>query len=201
MIIEHRGRRPAIDPSAYVAPTAVLSGDVTVGPDARVLYGAVVCAEDGTVIVGSRSVIMENAVVRGRRDHPAVVGDDVLVGPHVHLNGAVVEAGSFLATGAAVFPGAIIGEGSEVRIRGVVHVNSVLGAQSTVPIGWVAVGNPASILPPDQHDQIWAIQEGLDFPGTVYGVRRDTSPRERMTRQAAWFGAHRDDTVVDSGDY
>ena len=195
--IEHRAGRPVVDPSAYVAPTAVLCGDVHIGPDARVLFGAVLSAEDGHVSVGARSVVMENSVIRGRRQHPAVVGDDVLVGPHVHLNGARVESGSFLATGTAVFPGSVVGAGSEVRVRGVVHVNTVLPPESMVPIGWIAVGDPASILPPDQHDQIWAIQEGLDFPGTVYGTSRDTSARERMARQSAWFAAHRDDTTIE----
>ena len=67
---------------------------------------------------------------------------------------------------------------------------------SIVPIGWVAVGDPARILPPGAHDEIWPVQEGLDFPGTVYGLPRDASARERMERQAAWFGAHRDDAEV-----
>ena len=66
-----------------------------------------------------------------------------------------------------------------------------------VPIGWVAVGNPAQIYPPGQHEEIWAVQEGLDFPGTVYGVSRDTPAAERMARQANWFSAHRDDRPLD----
>jgi gamma-carbonic anhydrase len=49
------------------------------------------------------------------------------------------------------------------------------------------------VLPPGEHDAIWAVQEGLDFPGTVYGLPRDAPARERMERQAAWFAAHRDD--------
>jgi carbonic anhydrase/acetyltransferase-like protein (isoleucine patch superfamily) len=49
MLIEHRGRGPQVDPSAYVAPTAVLSGAVRIGPGARVLFGAVLTAEDGQV--------------------------------------------------------------------------------------------------------------------------------------------------------
>jgi gamma-carbonic anhydrase len=59
------------------------------------------------------------------------------------------------------------------------------------------VGDPAVILPPDRHDQIWAIQESLDFPGTVYGVGRDTPASERMARQANWFAAHLHDRVVE----
>jgi gamma-carbonic anhydrase len=197
MLIEHRGNAPQVHPSAYVAPTAVLSGAVHVGPDARILFGAVLTAEDGEVRVGARSVVMENALVRGRARHPAIIGDDVLVGPHAHLNGVRVGDGCFLATGAALFPGCVVGAGAEVRIHGVVQVNTVLPAGATVPIGWVAVGDPARIYPPGQHEQIWAIQESLDFPGTVYGVTRDTPATERMQRQAAWFAAHRDDRLID----
>ena len=126
MLIEHRGAAPDVHPSAYVAPTAVLCGAVRVGPDARILFGAVLTAEDGAIEVGARCVVMENAVLRGRARHPLVLGDDVLVGPHAHLNGARVGDGCFLATGAALFPGSEMGPGSEVRIHGVVQVNTVL---------------------------------------------------------------------------
>jgi carbonic anhydrase/acetyltransferase-like protein (isoleucine patch superfamily) len=194
--IEHRGHRPEVHPTAYIAPTAVLAGDVRVGPDARVLFGAVLTGEDGRVSIGARTVVMEHALVRGRDGHPAEIGDDVMVGPNAHVNGALVEDGCFLATGAAVFPGARLGAGTEVRIHAVVQVNTDLPAGSTVPIGWVAVGRPAQILPPDRHDDIWAIQRELDFPGTVYGVPRGTSATDLMTRQSAWFGAHRDDRVL-----
>jgi gamma-carbonic anhydrase len=193
MYIEHRGRSPVVDPTAYVAPTAVLCGDVHVGPEARVLFGAVLTAEDGRVEVGARSVVMENALVRGRAAHPVRLGDDVLVGPHAHVNGAAVGDGCFLATGSALFPGARLGRGVEVRIGGVVHVNTALEDGALVPIGWVAVGDPARVLPPDRHDEIWTVQEALDFPGTVYGMPREAAARERMERQAAWFAAHRDD--------
>jgi carbonic anhydrase/acetyltransferase-like protein (isoleucine patch superfamily) len=197
MLIEHRGRTPQVDPSAYVAPTAVLCGAVHVGPEARILFGAVLTAEDGEIHIGTRCVVMENAMIRGRARHPSIVGDDVLVGPHAHVNGAHVGEGCFLATGAALFPGCVLGAGSEVRVHGVVQVNTVLPAGSTVPIGWVAVGDPAQVLPPDRHDQIWAVQEGLDFPGTVYGVARGTPAAELMARQTDWFAAHRADRVLD----
>ena len=195
MIVEHRGRRPAVDPSAYVAPTAVLCGDVRVGPEARILFGAVVSAEDGRVEIGARCVVMENALVRARAAHPVVLGDDVLVGPHAHVNGAQVQDGCFLATGCSLFPGARLGAGAEVRINGVVHVNSVLAPGAVLPIGWVAVGE--EMLPPERHDEIWAVQERLDFPGTVYGLPRDAPARERMARQTDWFATHRDDRVLE----
>src|SRR3954467_15344832 len=197
MLVEHRGQRPAVDPSAYVAPTAVLCGNVRIGPDARILFGAVVSGEDGRVEIGARCVVMENALVRGREAHPVKLGDDVLVGPHAHVNGSVVGSGTFIATGAALFPGSRVGRNSEVRINGVVHVNTVLESDALVPIGWVAVGNPAKIIAPWDHDEIWRIQQALDFPRTVYGLPRDATARDRMERQAEWFGAHRDDRVVE----
>ena len=196
-LVEHRGKSPSVHPSAYVAPTAVLCGDAVVGEDARVLFGAVLTAEDGRIEVGERCVVMENALLRARAAHPVVLGSDVLVGPHAHVNGAVVGEGSFLATGCALFPGVRLGRGVEVRIHGVVHVNTVLEDGATVPIGWIAVGDPARVLPPGEHDAIWAVQEGLDFPGMVYGLPRGAPARERMERQAVWFGAHREDREID----
>jgi len=70
------------------------------------------------------------------------LADHVLVGPHAHLSGCTVEDCVFVATGACVFNGARLGARSEVRINGVVHVNTAVPAGATVPIDWVAVGDP-----------------------------------------------------------
>jgi carbonic anhydrase/acetyltransferase-like protein (isoleucine patch superfamily) len=200
MLIEHRGRRPSIHPTATVAPNAVIAGDVRIAGGARVLFGAVITAEDGRVRIGSESVVMEHALVRGRAGHPVLIGDRVLVGPHAHVNGARVDDEAFLATGASVFPGARIGRGAEVRINGVVQVNTRLEPGAVVPISWVAVGDPASILPPERHDEIWAIQQRLDFVGTVYGSPRAADMREIMARQADFYASHGDDVVLGEPD-
>src|SRR6266511_2229849 len=104
MLIEHRGRRPVVPESAYVAPSAVLCGAVVLAEGSRVLHGAVLTAENGEVCLGENSGVMENALVRGRADHPALLGDAVLVGPHVHVNGATVEDEVLIASGAALRP-------------------------------------------------------------------------------------------------
>lgn len=196
MFLSHRGVEPSVDPSAYVAPSAVVVGDVQIGAGVRVLHGAVLTAEDGQVRVGENTVIMEHALIRARGGHPALVGSSVMVGPNAHVNGSTIEDGAFIATGAALFPGSRIGAGAEIRIHGVVHVNTTVGAGDTVPIGWIAVGTPARILPPDRHEEIWAVQRELDFVGTVYGVDRGTSMDELMRRQSDFYGAHRDDLIV-----
>lgn len=197
MLLEHRAARPSIHPSAYVAPTAVVSGAVVVGEGTRILHGAVVTAEDGEVRIGRNVVVMENALVRGRLGHPALIDDCVMVGPHAHINGATVESEAFIATGASLFPGSFIGAGAEVRINGVVQVNSRLEAGAVVPIGWVAVGDPVSILSPDRHEEIWKIQRTLDFPGTVYGVPRGTPMSQLMQKQSSYYGEHLNDTVLE----
>ncbi|GAA1562424.1 hypothetical protein GCM10009789_14520 [Kribbella sancticallisti] len=153
-------------------------------------------AENGEVRLGENSVVMENALVRGRADHPALIGDAVLVGPHAHVNGATVEDEVFIATGAALFPGSVAGAGAELRINSVLQVNSRLEPGAVLPIGWIAVGDPAQLFSPDQHEALWEIQRTLDFPGTVYGVPRGTSMREIMTRQSAYYGSHLEDQVL-----
>ena len=150
--------------------------------------------------IGEDVVVMEHALLRGRASHPLRIGSAVLIGPHTHLNGTTVEDEVFVATGVSMFPGSRAGAGSELRINSVLHVNSELPPGTVVPIGWIGVGDPAQLFPPDRHDDIWAVQRELDFPGTVYGVPRGTPMRDLMARQSAFYGAHRDDRVLGDGE-
>lgn len=194
MRIEHRGGTPAVHATAHVAPTAVLCGDVRIGAHSHVSFGAVITAAGAPVALGAHCVVMENAVLRGTPGHPLAIGDEVLVGPHAHLTGCRVADGCFLATGSAVFTGAALGRGAEVGIGGVVQLKTALPPGATVPIGWVAVGDPCCILPPDRHEAIWALQEPLDFPKTVFRSGRPrpggTIAREALRRYAAALNRH-----------
>src|SRR5215211_4413827 len=183
MLLEHQGKRPNVHHTAYVAPNATLCGAVTVGAGSRVMFGAVLTAEGGPVEIGANCVVMDN----------------VVVGPRAHLVGCRVGDNAFLATGATVFNGASIGAGAEVRVNGTVHLRTSLPPDAVVPIGWVAVGDPADILPPGDHRRIWELQEPLDFPGTVFGVERGpagTMMPELTKRYAGALGAHREDVQL-----
>jgi carbonic anhydrase/acetyltransferase-like protein (isoleucine patch superfamily) len=201
MQFEHQQKRPRIDPSAWIAPTAVLVGDVRVGANTAISHGAILNAEDGIIELGADCVVMENAVLKASRRAPVLLGNNVLVGPRAYLSGCTVRNDVFLATGATVFNHAVIGERAEVRINGVVHLRTVLPAGATVPIGWVAVGDPAAILPPESHDEIWAIQKPLDFPKTVFGIDRPPEGGSIMPhvmpRYARALARHRTDVKVD----
>ena len=188
-ILEHEGLRPQIDPTARIAPTATICGDVTVGSNTSVGFGAVIVAESGPVEIGANCVIMDTAVLRGLKHSKLTIGDNVLVGPRAYLTGCTVEDDVFLATGCTIFNGAIIGRQSEVRINAIVHLRTRLPKASMVPLNWIAVGDPAVILAPEDHEKIWAIQKALDFPRHVFGVERppqgETIMPEVMPRYAA----------------
>ena len=174
MLYEHLGARPRIHETAVIAPTAVISGDVEIGAFCQVLHGAVITAEGGPITLGENVIVMENAIVRASSANPVHVGDHVLIGPGASVSGAVIGDEVFLATGTRVFNGAKIGDRAEVRINAVVHLRTTLPEDTVVPIGWVAVGDPLLVLSPDKHEEIWAAQRELDFPGYVFGVDRDT---------------------------
>ncbi|MDX1514582.1 MAG: gamma carbonic anhydrase family protein, partial [Gammaproteobacteria bacterium] len=157
MRIRHLSKEPRIHSSAYVAPGAVVCGDVAVGEDSRILHGAVVVAEGGRLEIGRQCIIMQNAVVRATAKHSTRIADHCLIGPAAHVVGCSLEESVFIATGAAVFHASRLGARAEVRVNAVVHVNSRLPPDATVPIGWVAVGDPAKILPPGEHQAIWSI--------------------------------------------
>src|SRR5215475_2241678 len=70
MIITHLGKTPRIDPQAYVAPNAAICGDVTIGAGCRILFGAQVIAEGGSIVIGRECIVMENAVLRANQHHP-----------------------------------------------------------------------------------------------------------------------------------
>ena len=202
MRTEHLGQRPSIDPAAVVAPTAVISGDVHIGAGTVVLPGAVITSEGAPVRVGRDCIVMEHAVLRGAGRYPCLLGDHVLIGPHAHVAGATIHGRAFIATGAAIFNGAVIEEGVVVAINGVVHVGTRCPAGTGVPIGHIALGDPATIYPPGDAPAVHAQLRALGFTKAVFGFDApglaDAGTIETLcTRYARALRAHRDDVTLD----
>lgn len=197
VFVRHRHKSPQVAESAYVAPNAVLCGDVRVGPHSRVLFGAVVTAEGGPVEIGANCVIMENAVVRGVPQSPTRLGDHVLVGPHASLTGCVIEGDTRIATGAVVFNGARVEVGAQVEFHAVVFVNTVVPAGMAVPMGWFAGGDPAQLVAPGEWERIRDLIGPLDYPGTVFGVSGgDDVVPDIARRYARSLALHQRDRVL-----
>ena len=132
-------------------------------------YGACLIAEGQPITLGEQAIVRDNAVVRSTGRYPVEVGNAVLIGPHTAL--VYHRRRGFLGHRHARIP-AVVRRRAEVRVNAVVHLKTVVPEGATVPIGWIAVGDPAHMLSPDQHDAIWTIQKPLDFPATAYGLSR-----------------------------
>jgi carbonic anhydrase/acetyltransferase-like protein (isoleucine patch superfamily) len=194
MLIRHRGYEPIIESTAYVAPTATLVGQVRIGPRARVMYGAVLDAEESSIEVGECSVICENAVVRGA----VTLDDHVFVGPQATLLGCRVARCAYLASGATVLQEAVLGAGAVVAIGATVHARTVLPDEFFVPPNMIAIcgqvyapGDPA--LPE-------AIK-GVGFAKVAFGIDAEWEDRihryERVAEvRSTQFAAHADDEIV-----
>jgi carbonic anhydrase/acetyltransferase-like protein (isoleucine patch superfamily) len=202
MLMRHAGNVPHVDPTAWVAPTAVLTGAVTVGPGTRIMHGVVVTAHGSAeVTIGSECVVMEHAVLRAAGRWPLTIGDRSLVGPHAYLTGCSVGARSFIATGAMIFNGARLGEACVVALGGKVHIDTELGDDGRVPMGFIAVGRPAVLYAPDEAPSARDAVDRIGFMSYVFGVDLEGRSRaeimdEAMTRYARALGGHRDDEVV-----
>ena len=199
MIYEHLGARPRIHDTAVVAPTAVISGDVDIGPDCQVLHGAVITAEGGPITLGEHVIVMENALIRATAADAVHIGDHTLVGTLASIAGATVGEEVFLASGARVFNGAHVGDRCEIRVNAIVQRRTTLPEGTVVPIGWIATGTPAQLFSPDQAEEIAAAMPDLDFPGHVFGVDRDTPDLmvQLTERYASSLARHADDRRVD----
>ncbi|MDD5447595.1 MAG: gamma carbonic anhydrase family protein [Actinomycetota bacterium] len=137
MIIEIDGKKPKVALDAFVAPTAVLIGDVIVESRASVWWGAVVRADWNTISIGARSSIQDNCVIHCTREKGVKVGRDVTVGHAAVLHSCEVRDSSLIGMHATVLDGAVIGEGA------VVSAGSVVTPRTRVESGILVGGVPA----------------------------------------------------------
>jgi carbonic anhydrase/acetyltransferase-like protein (isoleucine patch superfamily) len=209
MLLRHRGQEPTVDPSAFVAPTATLVGDVRVGPRARVMYGAVLDAEGSRVEVGECAIVCEHAVLRataaGGTPRPVVLDDHVFVGPHATLLGCQVDRCAYLATGVTVLHAARVGAGGSIAVGALVHAGAVVPDELFVPPNMLAVGDPVRVLPPADPDELGEAVRSTGFARLAFGVEavwEDRVARYERTAEvrSREFAAHADDVVLPHGE-
>ena len=130
---------PRIHASAFIAPTATIVGDVTIHERASVWYGAVVRGDTSYAVIGAGANIQDGAVIHGRADMPALIGEDASVAHNAIIHGATIGARALIGNGAQVLEGANIGEGA------LIAAGSVVLADMVVPAGMLAAGTPAQV--------------------------------------------------------
>lgn len=139
---ELAGKRPQVHPDAYVAPTAVLIGDVEVGANASIWFGVVLRGDASRIIIGEGSNVQDNVVIHCSEGLPTVLERNVTVGHLACLEGCVVEEGSLVGTGSIMLQRSRLGRGAMLA------AGSVLGEGREVPPGMLAAGAPAVVKKP-----------------------------------------------------
>lgn len=141
MIIPFNGKTPRIHVSAFIAPTAVLIGDVEIGPESSVWFGAVLRGDDPQhgIRVGARTSIQDNCVLHVSARGPTVVHDDVTVGHGAVFESCEIMNGALIGMNAVLLHGSLIGE------QALVAALSVVPAGMQVPPRTLVAGAPATI--------------------------------------------------------
>ena len=126
-------------PDAYIAPTAVLIGEVEVGAGASVWFGAVLRGDEAAIKIGDGANVQDNAVIHCARDLPTVIEHDASVGHSAQLEGCIVETGAVVGMGATMLQRSRLGAGS------LLAAGAVLGEGQAIPPGHMAAGVPATV--------------------------------------------------------
>lgn len=148
--------RPTVDPTAFVADTARIFGDVTIGAAASVWFGASIRAEVAPVTIGAGTNIQDNAVIHTDEGFPVHLGAAVTIGHSAIVHGAIVEDGALVGMGAVLLNGAVAEAGSYVAAGCLVTPGAI------VPAGMLAVGSPMKVLRAVEPAEIESTRNGVE---------------------------------------
>jgi carbonic anhydrase/acetyltransferase-like protein (isoleucine patch superfamily) len=133
VIRDYDGKFPVIDLTALITETAVLIGDVTIGPESSIWYGAVLRGDDQPIVIGAQTNIQDLAMLHDR----VTIGDRVSVGHGAILHSCTIEDDCLIGMGAIILNGAVIGQGSMVA------AGSLVLSRTIIEPGTLYAGNPA----------------------------------------------------------
>ena len=139
MIIPYKGKHPTIGNNVFIAPTAVIIGDVIIEDEASIWFGAVVRGDLDRITIGAGTNVQDNCMLHVDKDFPLVIGSETTIGHNAVIHGCTIEEHVLIGIGATILNSAII------------HAGSVVAANSVVPEGMnvgplqLAAGVPAKI--------------------------------------------------------
>lgn len=170
-LLPHGGSVPDVAPSAWVAPGAFVVGDVRLGEDTSVWYGAVLRGDTEPIRIGARMNVQDGCVLHADPGFPATVGEGCVLGHNAVVHGCEVGDGCLIGMGATILNGAKIGAGSIVAAGAVVPENREFPPRSLI------VGIPAKRAGDVTEEQARDIGRGAD----EY-VERAAAHRESLRR-------------------
>ncbi|MBW2464586.1 MAG: gamma carbonic anhydrase family protein [Deltaproteobacteria bacterium] len=140
-IVAYRGKLPVVAAGTYVAPTVSIIGDVTIGAESSIWFGAVLRGDVQPITIGARTSIHDNGVVHATDGWvPTVVGDDCTVGHMVLLHGCTIGDRVLVGMGSIVMDDAHIGSDC------IIGAGSLVTARQQIPPGVLAMGRPAKVI-------------------------------------------------------
>ena len=141
IILPWRGVSPTIAADAFIAPRAVVIGDVVIGAGVSVWFNCVLRGDVNHIRVGARTNIQDGTVVHvSYRTHPTIIGEDVLIGHHATIHGCTLESKSFVGMKAMVMDGAV------VEREGMVAAGALVAPGKRVPQRQMWAGSPARFV-------------------------------------------------------
>ncbi len=157
LLVTFEGATPRTHPSTWIAPNATVIGDVDLGPDACIFYGAVLRGDLDRISIGPGSNIQDQVTVHVDPGYPVSVGAGVSVGHGVVLHGCTIDDGCLIGMGATVLNGATIGAQS------LVAAGAVVLAGTAVPPRSLVAGVPAKVRRRLGEDELPGLKENADI--------------------------------------
>jgi carbonic anhydrase/acetyltransferase-like protein (isoleucine patch superfamily) len=166
------GKAPRLADSVWVADGAVIIGDVEIGPESSVWFGAVLRGDVNHIRVGARTNLQDYSILHVTSGtHPTIVGDDVTLGHRATLHGCTVKDRSLVGIGATVMDGAVVGEDAMVAAGSLVPPGMV------VPPGMLALGSPAKVRRQLTREEIEYLRKSaVNYAGYADQYRREGWP-------------------------
>lgn len=140
MIKSFKDKHPIIDKSCFIAETANIVGDVTIGANSNIWYNVVIRADMDCVKIGENTNIQDNAVVHNNTDMPTIIGDNVTVGHSAIVHACTVGNNTLIGMGAIVLDNAEIGDET------IIGAGSLIAQGKKIPSGVLALGSPAKVI-------------------------------------------------------
>lgn len=131
-VMDYHGRTPLIGRNVFIAPTAVVIGDVAIGDGSSVWYGAVIRGDQAGITIGKNTNIQDNAVLHTDLASPLAVGDNVTIGHSAVVHGCTIEDDCLIGIGSIVLNDALVKESSVVASGSVVRQRQVVGPRHLV---------------------------------------------------------------------
>ena len=148
-----KGRSPRVHPSAFVAPTAVLIGDVTLHENASVWFGTVLRGDMDRIEIGARSNVQDNSTIHTDENEPTIVGTDVTIGHNALVHSSVIENNVLIGQASVLVGNCVVGTGSIIGAGAVVREGSKVPAHSLV------VGVPGKVVREAKpEDERWTVK-------------------------------------------